>query len=339
MKLDEFSFVNQQLAGMLKAGIPLEAALHQLCETMRAGELQTELRHLEADLVAGMPLREALPRRKLPPFYVQMLQAGARANDLPGVLTMLADHYNRSHLVWVRLKGLLFYPFIVLLTSLALSLLIALVYGRFIQETAGAFGDLTPGAGGRLNHPGLLLANLWLPVVFIGFLCVAAAAVLLVPRFRRSLRWRVPAFKEAGLSQLASALALMLEKGCNLNEALALLQSLEASATLRVELGRWQSRLAAGVKGFPELTAGGKIIPPLFVWLVAGSGEDWVAGFRQAARVYYDRAVNRVELMLYAALPFSVLALGLVILSQVLPTLRVLGGLFTTLTDFGDVGQ
>ena len=72
---------------------------------------------------------------------------------------------------------------------------------------------------------------------------------------------------------------------------------------------------------------------------MAGSGEDWVAGFRQAARVYYDRAVNRVELMLYAALPFSVLALGLVILSQVLPTLRVLGGLFTALTDFGDVGQ
>jgi type II secretory pathway component PulF len=27
MKLDEFAFLNQQLAGMLKAGIPLETAL------------------------------------------------------------------------------------------------------------------------------------------------------------------------------------------------------------------------------------------------------------------------------------------------------------------------
>ena len=337
MRLDEFAFVNQQLAGMLKAGIPLEGALRQLCDTMQAGELRNELRALEADLAAGVPLREALGKRPLPPFYVQMLQAGARANDLPGVLTMLADHYNRSHLIWVRLKSLLFYPLIVLLTSLALSILIALVYGRFVQETASSFGDLSPGRPGML-HPAVLMANLWLPVAVIGSLCVAAAVILLVPGLRRGLRWRIPAFKEAGLSQLASAVALMLEKGCSLNESITLLRSLEPSARVRQELEQWQTRLAAGIKTFPELAAGGKIVPPLFVWLVAGSGEDWTAGFRQAARVYFDRAVSRVELMLYTALPFAVLALGLVILGQVLPVFGVFGNLFRTLTDFGDTG-
>ena len=32
MNLDEFAFVNQQLAAMLRDGIPLEGALRQLCE-------------------------------------------------------------------------------------------------------------------------------------------------------------------------------------------------------------------------------------------------------------------------------------------------------------------
>ena len=58
MKLDEFAFVNQQLAGMLKSGVPLEGALRQLCETMRRGELRDELQAIEADLAQGTPLRD-----------------------------------------------------------------------------------------------------------------------------------------------------------------------------------------------------------------------------------------------------------------------------------------
>ena len=80
MKLDEFAFVNQQLAGMLKSGVPLEGALRQLCETMRRGELRDELQALEADLAQGAPLREALAKRKLPEFYVRMIQVGAQGD-------------------------------------------------------------------------------------------------------------------------------------------------------------------------------------------------------------------------------------------------------------------
>src|SRR5256885_7805883 len=49
MKLEELAFVNQQLAGMLKSGIPLEGALRQLCANMRRGQLRVELEALEAD--------------------------------------------------------------------------------------------------------------------------------------------------------------------------------------------------------------------------------------------------------------------------------------------------
>ena len=54
MKYEELAFVNQQLAGMLKTGIPLEGALRQLCAQMRRGRLRAELEALEADLAAGV---------------------------------------------------------------------------------------------------------------------------------------------------------------------------------------------------------------------------------------------------------------------------------------------
>ena len=115
MNYDEFAFFNQQLAAMLREGIPLEGALEQLCAGMRSGLLRAEVEALEADLAKGTPLKEAMARRRVPEFYARMVEIGARSNDLPGVLTLLADHYHGANALWTRLKGLMVYPLLVLL--------------------------------------------------------------------------------------------------------------------------------------------------------------------------------------------------------------------------------
>src|SRR5262245_33729593 len=120
MNNDELAFFNQQLAAMLRDGIPLEGALKQLCAGMKVGPLRNEMTQLENDLARGTPLNEAISRRALPEFYVRMIGAGARSNDLPGVLTLLADYYQRTNAVWNRLKGLMVYPFLVLLVSVGM---------------------------------------------------------------------------------------------------------------------------------------------------------------------------------------------------------------------------
>src|SRR5258708_35195648 len=101
-------------------------------------------------------------------------------------------------------------------------------------------------------------------------------SIWIFPRFRHSLRWRLPAFKEASLSQTASGIALLLENGSTFNSTLDLIRQVEAGSPAHGELATWQSRLAEGRKQFSDLAAGGKLFPPMFIWLVAGSGEDWV---------------------------------------------------------------
>ena len=103
MNYDEFAFFNQQLAAMLRDGIPLEGALKQLAAGMRTGPMRAEIQPLEADLSRGTPLKEALGRRALPEFYCRMLEIGVRSDDLPGMLTLLADHYQRANALWNRL--------------------------------------------------------------------------------------------------------------------------------------------------------------------------------------------------------------------------------------------
>src|SRR5215475_12609287 len=113
MNYDEFSFFNQQLAAMLRDGIPLEGALRQLCRGMRNSPLRVKIEQLENELSRGTPLKDALSRSGVPEFYRRIVEICARSNDRRGMLTMLGDHYHRAHCVWTKLKGLMVYQLIV----------------------------------------------------------------------------------------------------------------------------------------------------------------------------------------------------------------------------------
>src|ERR1035437_2769032 len=258
MNYDEFAFFNQQLAAMLREGIPLEGALKQLCSGMRSGPLRAEIQQLEADLAHGTPLKEALARRALPDLYRQMVELGARSNDLPGVLTLLADHYQRANALWTRLKGLMVYPLIVILVSLGLTLLISLNFSHFMSEFLEPF---SPQA--QLSIP-----SIWMPPIVLTLVALVGLAAVSIPSWRARLRWRLPAFREASLAQLASAMTLMLKNGTTLPEALALAEAREGGTPAAKPPARGRQLAAAGQGKPAEWKGDNRPFPPLFLWVV-----------------------------------------------------------------------
>ncbi|HEX3798680.1 MAG TPA: type II secretion system F family protein [Verrucomicrobiae bacterium] len=314
MKYDEFAFFNQQLAAMLREGIPLEGALAQLCVNLRDGELRREVESLQADLQSGTPIKQALALRKLPDLYVEMVKVGVDGNDLPGMLLMLADYYQRVDSTWTRLKGLMVYPFIVLVTSFGLSCFFTyFAYHLIDSGFSGMMGVPTP--------PRIFI-GMWIPPMVIGTLLLAAIIMISVPMWRRKLRWRLPGFKEAKLAQVATAMGLMLKNGGNLGDALGLVEQMERNTIASGELARWHAQLANGRGQFSEMAAAGPAFPPLFLWMVSNAGEDLSAGFRRAAEIYHARALHRIDLFLYAALPTAILGLGGMICLQIFPVIR-----------------
>ena len=310
MKTDEFAFFNQQLAAMLRDGIPLEGALQRLGAEMQDAPLRAEIQALAADLAQGVPLPEAIRRRQLPELYRCLVEVGAQSNDLPGILTLLADQYQRRYHIWTRLKGLMVYPFIVLTATLLLSVLLACVLDQLVWPSLSLISQQT--------SPGFHVA-LWMSPVLLALLLVVAIVALIVPAARRMLRWRVPSFRESSLAQIASALALLLRNGVPLDHALALVERMESGSRAGEEISNWRRRLAAGHGKFLDLAPPSRAFPPLFIWLVAHGREDLGAGFQHAADIYQSRANHRAELLLYSALPCSVLGLGLLIVMQIQP--------------------
>jgi type II secretory pathway component PulF len=316
MKYDEFAFFNQQLAAMLRDGIPLEGALRRLCEEMRRSQLRDELQALEADLAKGTPMAEALKSRQLPELYKRMVLIGVKSGDLPGALTMLADYFQRQSNLWTRLKGLMVYPLIVLSVAFLLSCFLSFILATFI------WNNLQSLVGN--NAVPMVSAGLWMSPMFIGLGLVVIIIAMAVSPARRKLRWRLPAFREASVAEVSSAIGLMLKNGVPLDDALALVEQLERGTGAENEIARWRQRLASGHGKFSEMAPVGGMFPPLFHWTVAQTGEDLASGFRNAAEIFHARAMYRSELLLYSALPCSILALGAMIMGQIQPVFAAL---------------
>jgi type IV pilus assembly protein PilC len=317
MKYDEFAFFNQQLAAMLRDGIPLEGALQRLCREMRRGPVRDELQALEADLARGTPIAEALPPRRLPELYKRMILVGVKGGDLPGALTMLADYFQNQNNVWTRLKSMMTYPLIVMLVAFIVSLALAFIWSCVIGPS---FKDIYGGMGIQLPGATLFalqtLHTIWIFPLTLGILFIVMLAVVLLPALRGKFLWRLPAFKEATVSRIASSLALLMKNGVPLPEAIGLVEQLETSPAAAADLHQWRKRLAGGAAKFTEVAAGNRLVPPLFVWVVASAGEDLTAGFNRAAEIYHSRAIYRTEVALFSVLPVASFFLGAVVISQ-----------------------
>ena len=317
MKYDEFAFFNQQLAAMLRDGIPLEGALRRLCQEMRAGDLRNELQALEADLAKGTPMAEALPARQLPELYKRMILVGVKSGDLPGALTMLADYFQRQNNIWTRLKSMMTYPLIVMFIAFMISLGLAFLWTHVIGPSLlGVFGGMGIRMPGATLFAFSTLQAIWVFPVVLGIVFALMASIIFLPGLRGKYLWRLPAFKEATVARIASSLTLLLKNGVNLPDAIGLVEQLETSTAATNDLQQWRKKLAGGTAKFSQVAADNRLIPPLFVWVVASAGEDLVAGFNRAAEIYYARAIYRTEVALYSVLPIASLFLGAVVLSQ-----------------------
>ena len=176
-----------------------------------------------------------------------------------------------------------------------------------------------------------------MPPIVLGLAAVLGVAAVCIPSWRARLRWRLPAFREASLAQLASAMALMLKNGTTLPEALALAEALESGTPAAPALAHWRKLVEAGQGKPAEWTGDSRPFPPLFLWLVQKGGEDVAAGFQKAAEIYQARASYRIEMALYGALPVSILLLGQMVLWQAIPLVRSMTWMMNMLG--GDVGS
>jgi general secretion pathway protein F len=307
ISLDELIALNDEIAALVRAGVPLERGLAEVGGDM-GGRLGAVARALGTRLERGETLVGALgaERGQFPEVYRAVVEAGLRAGRLPVALEGMAG-YARAYAELRRAVGLaLVYPMVVVV--LGYTLFLALVWQVEPRMLAAAI-DLGLPVRGLVAWLGTLARTMayWGPVLpallVVGWLWWAWSGRSAALHGGWSggplawLPWMRTMLANTRAANFAELLALLVEHRVPLPEALPLAASAAGDASLR----RAAAAVAESSRAGQPLREGvaRSTVPPLLGWLMAtGGGTGGLApALRHAAQLYRRRALNQAEMV------------------------------------------
>ena len=304
--LADFIALNEEIAALVAARIPLEPQLAQLGRELpgKAGELA---QHIGRRLEAGESLAEAMEAEctALPATYRAVITAGAESGQLGAALESLVDSAARTDQLR-RITGMaLVYPVVLAVVA---CWLLALVIARVVPEFEwlDQYNSAPIAWLAKWRHTVPLLA-----LVVPSLLTLAAAAWwwrsgridgapaagvgwrAWLPGSRAILRWSQAA-------TFADMLQLLVERGVPLDRSLHLAAESSDDPALRNAALRLaeQSRLGTAVRPPSSIDDEGLAKFPLLIRLAlhhAGDRTLLAGGLRQAAAMYRERAIRAAE--------------------------------------------
>lgn len=143
IKPSDFLTYNQQLASLLRAGIPILQAIQILTRRQANEDLRVLLQDVEERIKTGQPLSEAFAAQGVfPRIYVASVLAGERSGSLDEVLARYVAYAKSMAEIVRKLRKALTYPVILVVASLILlTVLTTFVIPQF-ANLYGSVGDL-----------------------------------------------------------------------------------------------------------------------------------------------------------------------------------------------------
>ena len=316
--------ITQQLAQLLKAGLPLDRALTVLISVNNESKVQKLLTRIQEAVRGGSGLADALEAQSgvFTRLYLNMVRAGEAGGSLEVVLERLADFLERSKALKDTVTSALIYPLILLLVAGA-SVVILLTY--VVPQFQTLFDD----AGEALPLATQIVIGLGEGVRRYGWLGVVllAGSVLFFrqqfSQIETRYRWdrlalRTPLIGDliakVETARLARTLGTLLRNGVPLLTALGIVREIIANQVLSQSLGAVAENLKAG-QGLAEPLLKQQVFPPLAIHMIRVGEETGQldAMLLQVADTYDGEVQTTVKRLLSLLEPILILGLGMII--------------------------
>lgn len=306
--LDQLIALNDEIAALARAGVPLESALAEL-----GGDLPGRLGKTAAMLAEragrGESLAEVLAQQSaaFPPVYRAVVEAGLRAGRLPAALEAVAGSLRRVAETRRGVAAAALYPMLVVILAWVLFAFFAAKIAPSLLDSFDRLDVAQRGLFGWLDYYGRW-AVYWGPAIplILAFLAAlwwhgSGRATLVQPhwagRLLGWLPWMGQTLRWSRAATFSEVLALLVESRVPLPEALLLAG--EACGDPRMVTAARQVADALR-RGDPpdgrKLDRGS--FPPLLCWLMAAGQRHGVLGpaLRHAAETYQRRAEHQAHL-------------------------------------------
>ncbi len=276
-KMQELATFTNQLANLLKSGMPLTVALNSMTHLETRGIPAEVSRQLKNDVTEGKGLSEAMAKQPVifSNLYVNMVKAGEQSGALVDVLRRMADHFERFSEVQAKFKSAMIYPIFVLCVGIAISIF-------FMTVMLPSFLKLFQGLNVKLPLATRMLIGLndffkhWWWVMLL----VLIAVGIVFNRFRASEngkrtidRWRItaPVFGKVMrlhiYGQFSRTLSTLLHNGVPVLTALEITEQIMSNSIIREAIAKTRQEVTDG-KTLAQPLARSKIFPQLMVDLI-----------------------------------------------------------------------
>lgn len=114
--VQDMIFTLQNLAVMLKTGLPIEEAIDVVAQQSQSKALRSAYTLVLQDINSGMSLADAMKKRSrtFSPLIISIINAGEQGGTLEKNLSYLADFLKKNYVLMKKIKAALFYPIIII---------------------------------------------------------------------------------------------------------------------------------------------------------------------------------------------------------------------------------
>jgi type II secretory pathway component PulF len=346
MKDEDLIALNEEIAGMARAGLPLDQGLAAMARDMVRGDLKRATMALADDLRAGHTLPEALAKQphRVPSFYASLVTAGIRSGRIADVLATLSLYARSVASVRATIREALYYP----ATVLAFGILLFLGYGFVVLPMFAQVFE-----GFEVKLPAVTRGILIIfeqPLLFIvcPFTLLTLAVLVGMWLARRNdegrragarLLYAMPIIgtlvRSARLAAFAELLAILVDHEVPLPEAFFLAGSASSDPLMDELAEEVQQQLSLGMP-LREALRGRGLVPEWVAWM-AGLGEQrgtLAASLRQVSAVYRRQVETRAALLRTVLPPFLIIVTaGLFVALFVFTVMSPMYGLLNALSQ------
>ena len=330
LSADELSVLCWQLSLLSRAGMPWAESAGVLLEDPQPPRVHAVLTRLQDPLSRGEPLSTALEEVDgTPPYLLGMVAIGQATGRLDQVLAALADYYRAESATSGAIRRTVTYPAVM---AALIALVFLVLVARVLPTFSRVFAQLGPGdspLSATLLGPGS--AGRVAAYVLSGGLLVGGVALLILFRGERGTRLftRGATALAVARGRFTSSMALMLQSGLPMDEALERVSVLLDGSPLAGPLAACQAQLEEGTP-FPKAVETSRLLSGLQAGLLAagfraGAPEETLAELSRRCQAEADERLGRLlSRFEYALVLVLCTAVGLVLLSVMLPLLGVL---------------
>ncbi len=146
VKANDFLLFNQQLAALLRAGIPILQAITMLSRRATSVRLRVVLEEVETAIRGGAALSQAFAAQGaiFPRIYTASILAGERSGALDEVLSRYVTYMRRSVGLRRKIRGALAYPAFLLLACLGMVIFLTTFVVPRMSDLFAGFGNDLP---------------------------------------------------------------------------------------------------------------------------------------------------------------------------------------------------